>query len=150
VVAAPLPIVSVSDYDPEGDGTENPDEVALVNDGNAATFWSTESYQDRDVGGLKPGVGLVLDLGSPKLVDRVEVDSPDSDWSAQVYASDTVPETLAGWGTPPFLGSGLGTNALLPLQPPTLARNVLLWITDLPPERPYRLRVAEVRVVGSS
>jgi len=27
---------------------------------------------------------------------------------------------------------------------------VLLWITDLPPNRPYRLRVAEVRVIGSS
>lgn len=149
-VAAPLPIVSVHDYDPEGDQTENPEAVALTIDGNAATVWSTESYQDRDVGGLKPGVGLVFDLGTPKLVDRVEVDSPDSDWSAQVYTSDTVPDTLAGWGTPLFLGSGLTTNAQLTLQPATRARNVLLWITDLPPERPYRLRVAEVRVIGSS
>ncbi len=126
-----------------------PIEVALAIDGNAATFWSTESYQDRDVGGLKPGVGLAVDLGSPKLVDRVEVDTPDHDWSAQVYTSDSVPDTIAGWGTPLFLGAGLGTNAQLALQPPTRARNVLLWITDLPPERPYRLRVAEVRVVGS-
>ena len=149
-VAAPLPIVSVHDYDPDGDQTENPREVGLTTDGNTATSWSTESYQDRDVGGLKPGVGLVLDLGSPKLVDRVEVDSPDSDWSAQIYTSDSVPATLAGWGTPSFIGAGLGTNAQLTLQPPTRARNVLLWITNLPPNRPYRLRVAEVRVIGSS
>ncbi len=149
-VAAPLPLVSVHDYDPAGDGRENPGEVALSHDGNPATFWSTESYQDRNVGGLKPGVGLVIDLGSPKLVDRVEVDSPDSDWSAQVYTSDSVPASLAGWGPPEFIGAGLTTNAQLTLQPPTRARNVLLWITDLPPNRPYRLRVAEVRVVGSS
>ena len=149
-VAAPLPIVSVHDYDPAGDGRENPGQVGLTHDGNAATFWSTELYQDRDVGGLKPGVGLVIDLGTPKLVNRVEVDSPDSDWSAQVYTSDSVPASLAGWGPPKFIGAGLATNAQLTLQPPTRARNVLLWITNLPPGRPYRLRVAEVRVVGSS
>ena len=149
-VAAPLTIVSVSDFDPEGDQTENPEDVTLTVDGSAATFWATESYQDRDVGGLKPGVGLVFDLGESKLVDRVEVDTPDSDWSAQVYTSDSVPATLAGWGTPLFLGAGLGSNAQLALEPPTRGRNVLLWITDLPPNQPYRLRVAEVRVVGSS
>ena len=138
------------DYDPAGDQRENPGQVGLTVDGNAATFWSTESYQDRDVGGLKPGVGLVLDLGAPKLVDRVEVDSPDSDWSAQIYTSNSVPATLAGWGPPSFIGAGLGTSAQLTLQPPTRARYVLLWITNLPPNRPYRLRVAEVRVIGSS
>lgn len=149
-VASPLPIASVHDYDPAGDGTENPREVGLTIDGNPATSWSTESYQDRDVGGLKPGVGLVFDLGTPKLVNRVEVDSPDSDWSAQIYTSDSVPATLAGWGAPAFIGAGLGTSAQLTLQPPVRARNVLLWITNLPPNRPFRLRVAEVRVIGSS
>jgi serine/threonine-protein kinase len=149
--AAPLQIVSADDYDPEGDGRESPNDVQLVLDNDTATVWSTEQYRDRDVGGLKPGVGLVLDLGAPKLVERVEVSTPDSDWDASVYTSDTVPESIDGWGAPRFTGQGLsGPDAQLALEPATRAQQVLLWITNLPPETPYRLRVAEVRVVGTS
>ncbi len=68
----------------------------------------------------------------------------------QVYTSNSVPDAIAGWGPPRFNGSGLGTDAQLELQPGREARNVLLWITNLPPTRPYRLRVAEVRVIGSA
>jgi hypothetical protein len=67
-----------------------------------------------------------------------------------VYTSDTVPETLEGWGAPQFVGQALsGPEAQLALQSATRARNVLLWITNLPPGSPYVLRVAEVRVVGT-
>jgi hypothetical protein len=148
-VAGPIPIVSAADYDPDGDQTENPEEVALIHDGDAATMWTTEQYRDRDVGGLKPGVGLAMDLGAPKTVNRLEVEGPDSDWSAEVYTSDSVPETLAGWGPAQFVGQAIPASAQLTLQTPTRARNVLLWITDLPPTAPYRLRVAEVRVIGT-
>jgi hypothetical protein len=150
-VARALPIVSVQDYDPAGDGHESPDEVAFVHDGNEATVWSTEDYFDRDVGGRKPGVGLVIGLGSAKLVDRVEVDSPDHDWSGAVYTSDTVPTELAGWGAPKAIGSNLPDRARLLLQPPTRASNVLLWITNLPPSSSgtFKLRIGEVRVVGT-
>jgi hypothetical protein len=148
-VAGPLTIVGARDYDPEGDGRESPDEVVAIWDNNVATVWSTEQYRQRDVGGLKSGVGLVVDLGTPKNVERVEVLGPDSDWSAQVYTSDTVPEALAGWGAPRFTGTGLGPQAQLDLQPGPRSQYVLLWITDLPPGNPYRLRVAEVRLVGT-
>jgi len=151
-VAGPLTIVGASDYDPEGTNGENPEDVATILDGDPATFWSTELYRDRDVGGLKAGVGLVVDLGAPKTVDRVEVVTAegDADWSAQVYASDTVPPELSGWGAPHFTGQALGADAQLELTPPARARNVLIWITNLPPDTPYRLRVAEVRVIGSA
>ena len=150
VVGGPLTIVGARDYDPEGDGRENPQQVSAVWDNNVATVWSTEQYKQRDVGGLKTGVGLVIDLGAPKKVERVEVVSPDSGWSAQVYTNDVVPPTLAGWGPARFNGQGLGSDAVLVLQPPAQARYVLLWITNLPPSQPFRLRVAEVRVIGSA
>ncbi|HEY3725376.1 MAG TPA: serine/threonine-protein kinase [Acidimicrobiia bacterium] len=151
-VVGPLKIVAVRDYDPEGDGHESPTQVGATFDNNPATTWSTELYKDRDVGGLKSGVGLVIDLGAPKKVVSLEVLTlpTDTDWSAQVYASDTVPAALSGWGPPRFTGQGLGSDAKLTLQAGPNARNVLLWITNLPPSRPYRLRVAELRVVGSA
>jgi serine/threonine-protein kinase len=150
-VAAPLPIVSAADYDPEGDGRESPDDVPLVVDNDTATEWTTEQYRDRDVGGLKPGVGLVLDLGSPKRVERVVVATPDQGWDASVYTGDSVPDSIDGWGQPQFSGQGLaGPEAQLALDPPARARYVLFWITNLPPGTPFVLRVAEVHVVGTS
>ncbi len=151
-VVGPLTPIGARDYDPEGDGHENPQQVAAVVDGNLATAWSTELYKDRNVGGLKSGVGLVVDLGTPKKIVRLQVVTAagDTDWSAQVYSSDTVPATLAAWGPPSFNGQALGPNAQLTLQPAPRARNVLLWITNLPPGRPFRLRVAEVRVFGTA
>jgi serine/threonine-protein kinase len=148
-VAGPLTIVGARDYDPEGDGRESPGEVAAIWDNDVATAWSTEQYRQRDVGGLKSGVGLVIDLGAPKNVERLEVVAQDTDWSAQVYASDSVPEELAGWGPARFTGTGLGALARLDLQPGAKSQYVLLWITDLPPGAPYRLRVAEVRAIGT-
>ncbi len=61
-----------------------------------------------------------------------------------------MPDALAGWGPPAFSGQGLGSDAILALQPAPRARYALLWITNLPPSRPYRLRVAEVRVFGTA
>ena len=97
-VVAQLRIIGVKDYDPEGDGHESSSQVVLAWDNNVATVWSTELYQDRDVGGLKSGVGLVIDLGAPKKIARLEVLTPstDTDWSAQVYASDEVPPRSPG------------------------------------------------------
>lgn len=147
--ATTLSIERVRDYDPQGDQHETRAQIGAVIDGNGATVWVTETYRQRDVGGLKSGVGFWLDLGSAQRVDRVEVDSPDADWSAQVYASDTVPPTLAGWGPPVAAGQGLGPRATLTLDPARRAQYVLLWITNLPATTPFRLRIAEVRVVGS-
>jgi serine/threonine-protein kinase len=150
-VAGPLPIVSAADYDPAGDQRESHNDVPLVIDNNTATEWKTEQYRDRDVGGLKPGVGLVLDLGSPKRVERVDIATPDEGWDASVYTGDTVPDGIDGWGRPQFTGQGLaGPEAQLALDPPTRARYVLFWITNLPPGAPYVLHVGEVRVIGSS
>ena len=146
---APLPIVAVKDYDPEGDRGENPSQVNAAIDKNTATFWSTESYRQRDVGGLKRGVGLVLDLGTTPTVTAVRVQTPDAGWSAEVYNADGVPATLAGWGAPVARGTDLGSDATFQAAPARRARYVLLWITNLPPQQPFRLRVAEVTVIGT-
>ena len=147
---APLPITAVKDYDPEGDRGENPNQVNAAIDNNTATFWSTESYRQRDVGGLKRGVGLVVDLGTTPTVTAVRVQSPDAGWSAEVYSANAVPASLAGWGAPIARGSDLGSDYTFQAQPVRRARYVLLWITNLPPQQPFRLRIAEVTVIGTT
>jgi len=53
-------LAAFSDFDPDGDGTEHPEAVAAATDGNATTYWTTETYSSFD----KPGVGIVLDASS--------------------------------------------------------------------------------------
>src|SRR5699024_3566567 len=74
--ARALPIAAVHDIDPYGNNSENPDDVEYVVDGDTSTSWTTlEYYGSPEFGGLKPGVGLVLDLGGLRDVSSVRVRS---------------------------------------------------------------------------
>ena len=72
-----LPIAGVSDFDPvqdRGNGTENPELAPFAIDGNPATSWETLQYfNNPKLGLLKPGVGLVVDLGHVRQVGAVKV-----------------------------------------------------------------------------
>lgn len=153
-----LKIATVTTFDPEGDnGSEHPDEAALATDGDRATFWTTESYRQANVGG-KAGVGLILELSGPSRVTSVDLASPDSGLDAQIFVSGTTAPTIAGWGEPRATGTGLGTSAelRLPARPP--GQFVLVWLTKLPqstseskPGQPSFIgRITEVSLRGNS
>ena len=61
----PLTGLTAADFDPQGQPPkENPEDAPLAVDGDLATAWSTSAYNDQfGPGGLKTGVGLVVDLG---------------------------------------------------------------------------------------
>ena len=71
--AGTIEVQSVTDFDPQGDGSEHPDEVNLAIDGDSSTPWTTENYQDPLSALGKDGVGLVLDLGDSVEIASVEV-----------------------------------------------------------------------------
>ncbi len=74
VTGSPVRVVKAGDFDPEGDGAENHREVGLAIDGDPATGWRTLTYRgSAALGGLKSGVGLVLDLGANHTVSSVQV-----------------------------------------------------------------------------
>jgi eukaryotic-like serine/threonine-protein kinase len=68
-----IEVQSVDDFDPQGDGSEHPEEVNLAIDGNSSTVWTTENYQDPLSALGKDGVGLVLDLGDSVEITSIEV-----------------------------------------------------------------------------
>ncbi len=53
---------TIYDYDPLGDGQENPNLAQLAIDGNLKSSWRTVNYPGKNLDG-KPGVGLLVDLG---------------------------------------------------------------------------------------
>jgi eukaryotic-like serine/threonine-protein kinase len=95
-------IVGTIDFDPQGDGSEHPQEAdaGVAFDGNGGTSWSSESYSSPEWGGLKGGVGLVVELDAPGPISAVEFDTTLSGWQAEVYVSGQAHQDLESWGEP--------------------------------------------------
>ena len=74
--AEPLAILKVEAYDPEGDGEENNNLTPKVYDGDKGTGWFSENYRSDSFGGLKKGLGVIVDLGPNKKPQRVELNIP--------------------------------------------------------------------------
>jgi eukaryotic-like serine/threonine-protein kinase len=73
---------ALSDFDPEGDDREHPDEVALATDRDPATYWTTETYSSFS----KSGVGIVLDAREPAALGRLVVVSDEPGFTARIRA----------------------------------------------------------------
>lgn len=141
--AAPARIVAVRSFDPERDKTENEDETAAAVDGDPATAWSTDRYRTRAFGGLKTGVGLIVDLDEVRAVRSVEVRSRSKGWSADIYVAPGVSDDLDGWGEP--VGSIRDSAGDVTADTGGASGGVvLLWITDLGPGT--KVEVGEITV----
>ena len=120
-------------FDPFGTDGENDADEGRASDGDPATTWSTETYNDGPVvadykeGG--DGVGLTLDLGEERSVDELVLTSPSTGWDARVYVlADAPAADVASWGEPAATGEDLPADARFALDGAE-GRYVLLWIT---------------------
>jgi tRNA A-37 threonylcarbamoyl transferase component Bud32 len=132
-----------------GDDRENQDRAALAIDGDPATAWRTEGYNNPDITVLKPGVGLVIELGSSYELVELEIDSPTNDWRAEIYVTATDPGNLAGWGDPVAVLEDIPSGANPADLGDTEGGAVLIWITnrgDAAGQAP--VEITEVRMSG--
>lgn len=150
-----LPIASVQDFDPEGDGTENPGDTGLAIDGDATTGWQTATYFNQaKLGGLKDGVGLVLDLQRSRHVSQVRLTLAGSPTSVEILGavgSNTPPENLSGLTR---LGgrAGAGEHVRVSIKGDHATRYLVVWLTSLPEvaDTRYRGEIREIVVRGSA
>jgi hypothetical protein len=77
-------LAALSDFDPDGDGTEHPEAVPAATDGSAATYWTTESYSTFD----KAGVGIVLDARRGVDLSELTVTTDTPGYAAVIEASN--------------------------------------------------------------
>jgi putative peptidoglycan lipid II flippase len=149
-----LHVASASDFDPQGDGSENPSEVPLALDGDPATAWMTNHYRTADFGGLKDGLGLWIGLGSTRRVASITIRSLTPGWAFQLQSSPGEPTSPSpplrtAEGSTTFRVGPSGT-VTVKLRPATTS-GILIWITQLAPTEGrfgYGASVAEVRVAG--
>jgi serine/threonine protein kinase len=99
--ATPIKVADASSFDPDGnDGQENTNMADFAIDSDRTRGWQTEGYnQNFGPGGIKQGVGLVLDLGRPQEVGRMTLAlAPTGGSQVTIYgADDPVPSRLDGW-----------------------------------------------------
>lgn len=147
-----LTLVSADDHDPLGGGGEHGDEVPLAIDGDPETAWTTEGYENRpDLGGLKDGVGLLVELDAVQPVRAVEIDMALDGVDVTVTVSAERPQ-----GDPTqeatVLGSqqDAGGEVVIEGDEPVEGRWVAVWFTSLAPDGTgdFSAAVAEVRVRG--
>ena len=140
---------TVTSFDPEGDGQENPDAVAFAVDRDPSTVWTTATYRDNaKFGGLKSGVGLLIDLGQPTTVRVGELALTAAGSNVELRAGDS-PPTQASDLPLVAQADNAGAQARLNLPTPVRARYWLIWFTSLPPASGgYRIGIAEAALLG--
>jgi serine/threonine protein kinase len=152
-----LPVQRAADLDPQGDdGRENRDQTPLAIDGLPDTGWKTATYLGSpDLGGIKDGVGLVLDLGGLREVDSLRLRLEGSPTSLVVYAAsrdvERTPRSRRDL-TAVATVDGAGSDASISLKSGVVTRYVVVWLTSLPEVEPgtFRGEIKDVVVRGRS
>ena len=140
---------TIKDFDPEGDGSENPDQVRNAVDGIPTTAWATQIYRHADFTGAKKGVGLLLDLGALTSLNTVTVGFSAPGAHVELRVSPDTPSDATSMRTVAAADKGALVATLTP-TPGTTARYVLVWITLLPQDGSgYRVGISELRITVS-
>ncbi|WP_104526075.1 protein kinase family protein [Blastococcus atacamensis] len=124
-------IASAEVFDPFGDGEpENDDDVPLSFDGDPATSWSTLVYRGSPAfGNLKPGVGILYDLGDSQPLSGVTISSPVPGATVEVRTGEGAGQALEDFE--PAADGTLGESTELTFGDEVTARYVLVWVTGL-------------------
>jgi hypothetical protein len=144
--AAPAATVSaVRILDDKGDeDTRNGKSAGNAIDGNPATAFVTQTYSRANFGGLKPGIGIALDLGAVSTVRRVELDVAGSGGAFELRPASG--PSIDGTSS---IASGRAAGGKVTLQPsaPVKSRWLVVWVTQLPDVGgSWRLELAEIRL----
>lgn len=145
-----LPIEGATDFDPQADPpSENPEQVKLAIDDDPASGWQTTTYsQPFGPGGIKDGVGLLIDLGTAQDVRQVRVGVKGSPTAVALFTATggLAPERMSDLS---FATTNKTQGKRVTLSPdqPVTARWLLLWLTALPKvDDGYRGQINSVTV----
>jgi serine/threonine-protein kinase len=153
-----IAVSSATDYDPQGDGEEDPATVGFAVDGNpTGTAWSSEHYDSDTFAGTKtgpdPGVGLYVTTRSPAKPKQMVVRTPTPGWDAQIFAAAAgPPEELSEWGEPVGEVTNASDVQTIDLNVTSPAKYFLIWFNKASPARDqegrYQVEISDVKLTG--
>jgi cytoskeletal protein RodZ len=138
----------VAAFGPGGPATgDNPRRAAMAVDGSRATAWRSDWYTTAAFGNLKPGTGLLLDMGRRVTITSAQIMLGISGANVQLRAGN-VP-VLANLRE---VAGAAGAGGTVGMWPPAAvrARYILIWFTRLPPDDSgtYQAAVYSVHLHG--
>lgn len=151
-VARPITGTSASDFDPQGTPpAENSDLAPRAVDGDPSTTWRTSTYrQNLGPGGIKSGVGLVVDLRSVHQVSRVDLTFVGAGTGVSLFVSATPPKSADDL-VDPVAKATVQEKGEIAVDPVASGRFVTVWLTSLPQvSGGFRAELGEVSVVGTA
>lgn len=123
-------------FDPLGTGQENDADVSHLIDGDEETTWRTQHYESPAFGGLKEGVGVVVDLGEPMFVEQVVASAVIESVDVQLRAAEAIEPEPGDWRELDQVTGGSDLIQLAPNQP-VQTRYLLVWVHGELPPSPY-------------
>jgi hypothetical protein len=118
-------------------GTDDEDGTEALNaiDGSLSTGWATSFYYDSpNFGGLKPGTGLLLDMGKEVRLSQVEVLFGGSNTTAEIYLGNSAALSKSALSnfTKVSPSATVSGDHKFPVSSQATGRYVLIWLTSLP------------------
>ncbi len=140
-----LPVEFAEAFGPDGtaDG-DNPQGAQFAITASSLP-WRTDWYTTASFGMLKSGTGLLLDMGKTDTITSVRIDLSSYQGADLQLRLGSSP-TLTGLRTAAS-AADVGGTVRLTLHSPVLARYVLIWFTQLPPNGAGRYQESVYRIV---
>ncbi|MEU5097842.1 serine/threonine protein kinase [Streptomyces sp. NPDC020996] len=130
----PIAVRGAQEYVAAGEA-QHPADVAKTYDGDTSTGWRTNSFKDGPKIVIKPGVGIVYDLGSDHKVATATLSLRygGDHTTVELYATNS-PDSSTPLSSMTKLGSvtTTGTSASVTVAKPKTSRYVLVWLTAMP------------------
>ncbi|MFG1998229.1 protein kinase family protein [Spirillospora sp. NPDC048911] len=120
--------------------------ASTVHDGAMKPVWQSQTYNDAKFGNLEKGLGVLLDMGAPVKISKVEVNTPEGGATIQLRVGDSESVTSMEPAAKK-VSSADGFSFNIASTGEVRGRYVVVWFTELPPSR--KARLGEITVYGS-
>ncbi|HZE31224.1 MAG TPA: serine/threonine protein kinase, partial [Actinoallomurus sp.] len=128
---------------PHADGAA-PSDLGKATDSNKSSYWTTQHYTSANFGGLRSGVGLVLDMGKTVTVSKVKVLMPSgTPGTVELHIGDSPTSST------PKIDSGDATGSFELAGKQAKGRYVTLYFTKLPDIGEFKAKVLDAAVYGT-
>lgn len=137
-------ISSVTPLNPDGSPGDHPELVARAFDGDPSTYWMSMTYARASFGGLKPALGLQVQLAQPATVRTVTLHVNGTGGNVEIRTGDA---TQPIGGT--LLASGpMSSDAVFTLDPAQTTSSLVIWFTELPTtsDGSFRIELTEIQL----
>ncbi len=143
-----VPLVDITAFDPQGDGSERDEFLPDVIDGAPSTTWATERYNSPDFGNLKSGVGFHVDLGGTRRLQQVTLEVPRGGFDLEIRVAGRIDPDPSAWVTVTSIPEVASGTTSYTLGDSPQARYLLVRITGKlqPFETGYHAEIGEIRV----